>query len=708
LNVAGRIRLTAILAVAVLLPVIGSYSFPGVVVTTVDSSSPKNVFHGFPPSSWRWCGPVSRGDSDRARPPESSLNLYRARELVGAEAVWKALDAHGSPLTGKGVTVCDMDGDVDIFNPMLFKDDGGTFAWLGMDGSGDLSPGDAVDLNGNGVKDAGETLGWIRSEGITAPDRDTTRFQAGYDFLFQDEDNDGVREYGPPRFGEHDPSYGERLFIVDDANGNDRLDPGEKLIGLGTSKVLAIREGDTVFRRGENLVGHPEGTGSWHCTPVCGILAGGWPGKHKLTGIAPDVELLVFPYFDPEILEWARDEGADIVIDEYGIGWSPDGSGYFESLIDSGSREGLIFIAAAGNQGGTLQHVQLRAGEPRTYLSEGDLPLFTWIGDRPLSVRVVNPVGRAVNLPLEDGEYDQDGFDYLVRVGRDPWGADWLHFVPLTVPQSGRNGAQWVFSFPGEKRTIHGYASVDQPTDSLGWVDNDGKSTVWGLGLADSSITVADWDSDLNNDIAWFSGAGPRIDGYPVVDIAAPGIRILTTAVSYDPEHPVAFAPFSGTSASVPFVGGAAALLKQAFPDMDSGLFRTLLAKGAGKDSTTTDRDLWGAGRLDIQGALAAGLEIAARSGARHGLALSVGPNPTAGKSRIAWESSGVYPAQVRVFSVDGRLVWERAVTPSGGRSASVEWDGTDSRGLPAAQGVYFALVTEGGRTGTARIVRLR
>ncbi len=701
-------HVAASLAAALLILFPGSTRSQPIRAASVGFRASPGAFHGFPPSPWRRSGPDAAGADRRGDPPELQRNLYRARERVGAESVWKALDAHGTPLTGKGVVVAVFDGDVDVYQPMLLKDDGGTFVWLDVDRSGDFSPGDAVDLNGNGVKDPDETLGWIQSEGITAPDRDTTRFQAGYDFLFQDQDGDGAREYGPPRFGEQDPSYGERLFIMDDADENDRLDPGEVLIGLGTSKVRAIRREATVYRRGENLVGHMPGPGRWHCTPVCGILAGGWPGRHKLTGIAPDADLVIFMEHRIQDLPWARSEGAGIVIDEYGGGLPGNGSGWDESLIDERSREGLIFIAAAGNGRGRLQHVLLAGGEPRVYLSDGSLPRFTWIGDPPRLLHLENPLGREMTLPIVDGEYDRDGFDFLVSVYDAFRGGTWLNLIPLAVPQSGRNGARWVFSFPGEARTIHGYAFVELPTDTLGWPDDDGRYTVQGLGLADSAITVADWDSDLNDDVAWFSGSGPRIDGYPVLDIAAPGIRILAPAAPPDSAHQVAFAPFSGTSASVPFVGGAAALLKQAFPDMDSGLFRTLLTKGAGRDSTTTDRDLWGAGRLDIQGALAAGLAIAARSGTRHGLALTVGPNPTAGPSRITWESSGVFPAEVRVFSVDGRLVWERTLPPTGGRSASVEWGGTDLQGLPAAQGVYFALVRDGDRTGTARIVRLR
>jgi hypothetical protein len=59
-----------------------------------------------------------------------------------------------------------------------------------------------------------------------------------------DADGDGRRGYGLPGFGEHDPTYGERLFIGEDSDGDGRLDPQEHLIALGPSKIRAIRDTD--------------------------------------------------------------------------------------------------------------------------------------------------------------------------------------------------------------------------------------------------------------------------------------------------------------------------------------------------------------------------------------------------------------------------------------------------------------------------------
>lgn len=237
-------------------------------------------------------------------PAEGRFNLIKARPEVEAELVWDRTDALGHGLTGEGVVICDVDAPPDIFHPMFFKADRGRFTWIDVDGSGHWSPGDAVDMDGNGLAHPDETLAWLPYEGEGPPGRDTTRFQAGYDFLYQDANGNGGRDFGPPAFTETDPCYGEGLFLVDDFDGNEQLDIGESLVGLKTSKFRAIDDGGRVYRRGVDLI-NARHYGEHHGTLVCGVLAGGWPGLHHLTGIAPDAELLS----TTGDLQFALDEG---------------------------------------------------------------------------------------------------------------------------------------------------------------------------------------------------------------------------------------------------------------------------------------------------------------------------------------------------------------------------------------------------------------
>ncbi len=53
----------------------------------------------------------------------------------------KFLDKNGNPLTGKGVVIGDVDSGIDIFHPMFFFADGGSYNWINVAGDGVFTPG---------------------------------------------------------------------------------------------------------------------------------------------------------------------------------------------------------------------------------------------------------------------------------------------------------------------------------------------------------------------------------------------------------------------------------------------------------------------------------------------------------------------------------------------------------------------------------------
>ena len=80
-------------------------------------------------------------------------------------------------------------------------------------------------------------------------------------------------------------------------------------------------------------------------------------------------------------------------------------------------------------------------------------------------------------------------------------------------------------------------------------------------------------------------------------------------------------------------------------------------------------------------------------------------PSVTPGATDFFFGRTLAAPAQVRLFSVDGRLV--RSMVARAG-TASLRWDGRDRAGHAVSPGVYLARVESGGLRAGARIVVLR
>jgi len=113
-------------------------------------------------------------------------------------------------------------------------------------------------------------------------------------------------------------------------------------------------------------------------------------------------------------------------------------------------------------------------------------------------------------------------------------------------------------------------------------------------------------------------------------------------------------------------------------------------------------RGAWG-----VVGPAEGTVEVSAGSGEAGSCVISAWPNPSSGKVwillRTSYETSG---GALNIFDVRGRLIRSINVGRTGPGGRIVTWDLTDSQGRPVKSGVYVCRVTEGDEAlGSAKIV---
>jgi hypothetical protein len=662
---------------------------------------------------------------ESARPRRSRPPLAQSRPQVEADQAWEVPAPGGGTLSGDGVIICDIDTGVNYLHSNFFQLSGETFGWIDVDESGTLTAGDAVDLDGDLEHEPGEDLRWHESAGTSAYGNNPSAYDADLDFLYNDANGNTTRDYGSPTYGETDPCYGERIFLTDDTNDNGLLDVGETLLALGQSKVRAIYNRDgTVYRRGIDLLSSE--MDYWgHGAQVTGIFGGGWVGLHEMSGMAPGIESIHvnFDYAaEPPFLlpitagmAWAVSEGADVIIIEDGewVWEYLDGSSNVEIMINEyAADDSVIFVIPAGNlaTGHMHTHFNSSAGEVlRATASHTILwPSFIWTSVSSFTSLYVTPPGETPTpMPLDGSTVVTTGYRMYSNLSTSPRGTKRIDLRFVTNPEGGSVAGDWGFWFIGPDTELHGYFGENTFSwISTGyWVNNESAEyTVTWPSTADSAITVTAYAPAGDGDINTYSGWGPRIDGVPIVDIAAPGSGVYSTS----PSGFGNFSYFGGTSGAGPHVAGAAALLKELLPDLDNGKCRQYFRAGAKQDVYTTDPDRWGAGKLRIYSTIVEVLTAVAETPRHPDIALGAYPNPFNPWTTIRFHLTEPGPARLRIFDVTGREIWSREVAADVPGWREVGWDGRNRDGNNVASGVYFAHVRQGGQYAACKLILVR
>lgn len=553
----------------------------------------------------------------------------------------KFFDKNGNPLTGKGVVIGDVDSGIDIFHPMFFFADGGSFSWIDVNNDGVFTPGvDGIDINGDGKIDKSEILRVLKLKNNTwdlISADDPREFNPQFDFLYADKNGNKKRDFGPGAgFTENDPGYGEPMFIVLDDNHNGKLDAGEKIVLLKTSKVRAVREKNGIVRRrGTDLI-YTEEDSIGHGTGVAGIIMGGHNGVEKIQGIAPDAEMVYanirydytprFVRNFAEMVQFLRDEKVNILLFEDGEWmWEfMDGSSPEEELVNEMARDGIPVVGGAGNftEGNMMIMDTINGGESQTYkisaaevhdgqVNNGVFSSFLWTDSNDNISFIVKTPDDNLTKPLTSGSDFISAGKYNIAYSRDisPKGTVMFRFGFSRKDSGAVNGIWKITLKPENKTAIRGYV-VDI---SQGWEGNShwvsdkvtAISSITFPSTADSLMAIGayvvnfGWFDRIGN-IASYSSRGYNLDGKLGVELCAPGHTTFTTAKNLE------WMTFSGTSSAAPHVVGAIALMLQYDPALTQVQIKDILRKTATKDQFTgqVPNATWGYGKLNTEEAL--------------------------------------------------------------------------------------------------------
>ena len=391
-----------------------------------------------------------------------------------------------------------------------------------------------------------------------------------------------------------------------------------------------------------------------HGTHVAGSALGrGIASGGSYAGSAPGANLAFYKIGNdttgsaslPDIAEAinrASEIGCDIFSLSFG-GLSDflDGSEFLEQTFDAAFEQGMVSFIAAGNSGAADLHipVYVPAGGTSEVIefvvnNEGfDEPFsffeffqMNWIdtpGDENLTL---------IHLATDkDSSMDQLYYDFSLR------GTELsVHQFDFTVPANESRIYQFVIRNTAEASvTAHLYANIGFDSH---FINADPGYTVMSPAVADTVIAVGsvnhraryrnylgeqlDWTSLIGDplQVSHFSSRGPRIDGVLKPDIVAPGAMMISCRDSVpglassdsriidndnqdlDGSGPAQYYINAGTSMACPTAAGAAALLIEAHPYLDTAARRASIVKNASR-SANPDPD-WGYGIISAKNSI--------------------------------------------------------------------------------------------------------